>query len=153
MRILSGFLVTGLLTFFDGAVALADDLAGVEEAVVVWERTYSDKANRENLYTLYAQDAVLWGTNLHEPAQGHEAIRAYFARSSEGTITTLQYERPMLIRVDGANAVNSGKYITKWIRSDGETEKRPVRYTITYRKIDGQWKIVAHHSSRLPEKK
>lgn len=153
MKMLTGFLITGLMTFSQSAVALGDDPAEVEATVVAWEKTYADKANRETLYTLYAEDAVLWGTSLRAPAQGHEAIRAYFARSSKGTITTLEYERPMLIRVDGDSAVNSGKYIAKWTERDGKPGQVPFRYTITYRKIDGEWKIVAHHSSRLPKKK
>ena len=153
MRMLIGFLITGLVVLSYIAVAHGNDSAGVEGAVVAWEETYADKANRENLYTLYAEDAVLWGTSLREPAQGHVAIKAYFARSSKGSIEKLEYERPMLIRVDGDSAVNSGMYIAKWTETDGKPGQFPVRYTITYRKIDGDWKIVAHHSSRLPEKK
>jgi uncharacterized protein (TIGR02246 family) len=153
MRTLTRLLITGLMTFFYSAVTLGDGSAGVEAAVVAWEKTYADKANRETLYTLYAEDAVLWGTSLREPAQGLDAIKAYFARSSRGTIVTLEYERPMLIRVDGDGAVNSGKYIAKWTESDGNPRQVSYRYTITYRKIVGTWKIVAHHSSGLPKKK
>ncbi len=131
----------------------AESTDKVEAAVVAWEKAYADKENRADLYKLYAKDAVLWGTILREPAQGHEAIKNYFARSSKGPGTALEYERPMLIRVDGNSAVNSGKYIVKWTGRDGKSGQVPLRYTITYQRIDGEWKIVAHHSSRLPKKK
>ena len=136
------------------AIALGNDADEIRAAVRAWEEAFDDKPNRANLYKLYAKDAVLWGTSRREPAQGHEAIRRYFARSStKGRALTLKYEKPMLIRVDGDTAVNSGRYVASFKNKAGETIQRALRYTITYRRIDGEWQIVAHHSSRMPKKR
>ena len=46
-------------------------------------------------------------------------------------------------------AVNTGYYTFSGVR-DGQPTQRPARYTLVFRKQDGKWLIVDHHSSYVP---
>ena len=47
-------------------------------------------------------------------------------------------------------ACNSGIYTFDLVK-DGQPTKVQARYSFAYRKINGEWKIVEHHSSAMPE--
>ncbi len=97
---------------------------------------------------LYAPDAVLVPTIADWPRKTPADIADYFeeflaggpvCRVVEGTI------RPM-----GEVAVHSGVYRFRMTALEG----RPVidaRFTFVYQRIHRVWKIVAHHSSAMPE--
>ena len=53
------------------------------------------------------------------------------------------------VRVYGDTAVNAGTYDFT-IFPEGKSRTVPARYSFTYRKKDGQWVIVEHHSSLKP---
>jgi hypothetical protein len=46
-------------------------------------------------------------------------------------------------------AIDSGLYNFFFVR-EGKALLVPARYTFVYRKRDGKWLIVEHHSSRVP---
>jgi uncharacterized protein (TIGR02246 family) len=103
----------------------------------------------EELTNLYTKDAILIGSDATEMRSSPEAIRSYFnsfTRLPDLAITGYSGK----VRVYGDSAVETGYYTFAY----GKGEKRetiPARFSIHYRRINGEWKINDHHSSRLPE--
>ena len=62
---------------------------------------------------------------------------------------TVTFEDPY-IRVYGDTAVNTGYYTFSY-EKDGATQSLPARYSFTLVKRDGDWQIVDHHSSAMPQ--
>ena len=53
------------------------------------------------------------------------------------------------IRVYGDVAINTGAYTFSEMRDD-KPLVRPARFSFVFRKRDGRWLIVDHHSSAVP---
>ena len=47
-------------------------------------------------------------------------------------------------------AVSNGLYTFTYVEKNGKTKTLPARFTFVYKKYDGNWLIVSHHSSLLP---
>ncbi len=94
---------------------------------------------------LYASDGILLPTVSNQVRHNHEEIQDYFvhflAKGPEGKIDESN------VRILGELAINSGVYTFTF--SDGAVVQ--ARYTYVYRLIDGEWKIIEHHSSQMPE--
>lgn len=94
----------------------------------------------------YAPDAILLPTVSNKVRHNHEEIRDYFehfmAKGPRGKIDESN------VRLFGDVAINSGVYTFNF--SNGDAVQ--ARFTFVYRKTDGDWKIVEHHSSAMPEK-
>ena len=93
---------------------------------------------------LYAKDAILLGTFSNKERIGHALILEYFENllksPVEVEIISEHFSTSELF------AVNSGHY--NFVVS-GKTIK--ARFSFVYHKDNGEWKIVSHHSSVLPE--
>ncbi|WP_439102796.1 SgcJ/EcaC family oxidoreductase [Congregibacter sp.] len=102
--------------------------------------------NPDAVTALYAEDAILLPTVSNQVRHNHEEIRDYFvnflAKKPKGVID----EANIRFLADGL-AINSGVYTFTF----GDQSQVTARYTYLYRKIDGDWKIVEHHSSAMPE--
>jgi uncharacterized protein (TIGR02246 family) len=99
---------------------------------------------------LYADNGILQPTASNKVRTNHEEIRDYFEHfmplKPRGTINYRQ------IRVlDENTALDSGVYTFDVVR-DGRPGQLQARYTYVYEKIGGEWKIMNHHSSAMPEK-
>ena len=94
---------------------------------------------------LYAEDAILLPTVSNKVRHNHEEIEDYFvlflAKGPQGKIDESN------VRIWGDLAINSGIYT--FSLKDGS--KVQARFTYVYRKIEGEWLIVEHHSSQMPE--
>ncbi len=94
---------------------------------------------------LYAQDAILLPTVSGKVRHNHEEIKDYFDHflqlEPKGTIDEHN------VRLFGDVAVNSGIYT--FDLNSGDSVQ--ARYTYVYRKTEGEWKIVEHHSSKMPD--
>ena len=53
-------------------------------------------------------------------------------------------------KVDEDTAIDAGIY-TFTLTENGQSRQVQARYTYVYERIDGEWKIVLHHSSAMPE--
>ncbi len=98
---------------------------------------------------LYAERGVLQPTVSNWVRVGHSEIADYFqhflALKPRGVINHRE------IRVlDENTAVDAGVY-TFSLDKGGSVEEVQARYTYLYERIDGEWKIVVHHSSAMPE--
>lgn len=102
----------------------------------------------DQVVALYAPDAILLPTLSNDVRHNHPEIRDYFVsfleKHPKGTINESN------LRDLGDTAVHSGIY-TFALTSDGETSHAQCRFTYVYAKVDGDWKIIEHHSSLMPE--
>ena len=97
---------------------------------------------------LYADDAILLPTLSNAVRHNHSELRDYFVdflkKQPRGVINESN------IRDFGKTGVHSGVY-TFTLTSDGEVSEAKCRFTYVYEKRDGEWKIIEHHSSLMPE--
>jgi len=102
----------------------------------------------EHLAALYAPDAVLLPTISDQVARTPADIIDYFLHFMTG-----KPEGRLLdgtVRVMGDVAVHSGIYRFTMTALEGRPEL-DARFTFVYQRIADEWKIVAHHSSAMPE--
>lgn len=106
--------------------------------------------NAQTVVDLYAPNAVLQPTVSNQvrttPAQIKDYFDHFLVLKPVGQINYRE------IRHLGANsAMDSGVYTFTLTEADGKTRQVQARYTFVYEKIGGQWKILNHHSSAMPE--
>ena len=130
----------------------ADDEDDVAAAMNMWG-DYLAKGTTEEpgeILTLYADDAVLWGTISTTRRDDPAAIRDYFVNAYKALPNlSVTFEDPY-IRVYGDAAFNTGYYTFSY-EKEGATQTLPARYSFTLVKRDGDWQIVDHHSSAMPQ--
>jgi len=119
----------------------------VSSATAAWVEAFNSR-DPARIVSLYEPDAVLIGTTAKKPASGKAAIAAYFANAPKQPLNRVALGEHA-VRVFGDTAVDSGLYNFFQV-SEGSAQLVPARYTFVYRKRDGQWRIVEHHSSRVP---
>ena len=94
--------------------------------------------------SLYHEDGILLGTFSPLERIGHELIQGYFENLLQSQVDVeIISEHSSIFE---SSAVNSGLY--NFI-TDGKTIN--ARFSFAYSKNDAEWKIIAHHSSILPE--
>ena len=94
---------------------------------------------------LYENGGILLPTVSNEVRHNHAEIEDYFemfcAKGPHGVIDESN------VRLFGDLAINSGVYTFSF--NDGSSVQ--ARFTFVYRCHGGDWKIVEHHSSMMPE--
>ncbi len=104
--------------------------------------------NPDAVVATYAPDALLLPTMSNFPRDTPSEIRDYFVQFLKGSPIGRIDQR--IIRIGCNSAMDSGLYTFRLTR-DGKSVEVPARYTFEYAYQDGQWLIVGHHSSRMPE--
>lgn len=131
----------------------ADDQAEVSAAMETW-RDYLAKGTSEDpgeILGLYAEDAVLWGTISSKRRDDPAAIRDYFVNAYKALPgLTVTFQDPYIRVYGGDTAVNTGYYTFSY-EKNGAAQSLPARYSFTLVKRDGNWQIVDHHSSAMPQ--
>ncbi|KOU56334.1 hypothetical protein ADK57_42635 [Streptomyces sp. MMG1533] len=100
---------------------------------------------------LYAKNAVLLPTVSNQVRTDRAEIVDYFNHFMENKPVGKKIDTIVNV-LDSNSAIDTGVY--EFTLTDHDTgEKRVVeaRYTYAYEKIDGEWLIVNHHSSAMPE--
>lgn len=96
---------------------------------------------------LYTEDAVLLATVSNVPRVNPAEIQEYFQDFLEKKPFATINSRNVKI---GCNKlIDAGTYTFR-ITDGGKTKDVPARYTFVYENRDGQWRIVHHHSSMMP---
>ncbi|KAI8475222.1 MAG: hypothetical protein J3K34DRAFT_517475 [Monoraphidium minutum] len=98
---------------------------------------------------LYASDGVLLPTVSNKVRTTPEEIEDYFAAFLQLQPQGVINESSVRILAEGT-AIHSGVYTFDIVR-DGTPQEVEARFSFTYKKIDGEWLIVDHHSSGMPE--
>ncbi len=119
----------------------------VVEATQAWQAAFNSR-DPARITAMYAPDAVFWGTTMKSIATHPAAVAEYFQDAGSRPSTRVVFEEQH-IRVYGDMAINSGTYTFKDVR-DGQATSNLSRYTLVFRKQQGNWLIVNHHSSRMP---
>jgi uncharacterized protein (TIGR02246 family) len=100
--------------------------------------------------SLYAPDAILQPTVSNKvrstPAQIEDYFQHFLAAKPVGQIN---YREIRHLGPDAA--MDSGVYTFTLTQADGTKRDVQARYTFLYERLDGQWKIINHHSSAMPE--
>ena len=140
----AALVLCALLLSFDSS-ALVEPKAEVAEAASAWGQAIGG-GDPENVLTLYADDAVLWGTLSPTVRSDRAALRDYFVTAFKVLPGLKVAFGDQLIRVYGTTAINTGYYTFSY----GEAKSLPARYSFTYVKNGERWLIVDHHSSAMP---
>jgi uncharacterized protein (TIGR02246 family) len=104
--------------------------------------------NCDRVVANYAKDAILLPTKSNIPRTNHQEIRDYFEHFLKQKPVAVINMR--VIRVGRNSAMDSGLY-TFTLTKDGKKVEVPARYMFEYEYINGEWLIVGHHSSLMPE--
>jgi uncharacterized protein (TIGR02246 family) len=103
----------------------------------------------QRVVALYDSDAVLWGTRSPKLRDTPATVRDYFTILNSVPATYKAVLGEQRVRLYGDMAINTGTYTFSEVR-DGKEVVRPARFSFVYRKHDGRWLIVDHHSSAVP---
>jgi uncharacterized protein (TIGR02246 family) len=121
-----------------------DEVAAVTTA---WVEAFASH-DADRIAALYAPDAVFWGTNSPTIRDTPALIREYFGNLKGRPTVRIEIDEQH-IRVYGDVAINSGRYTVHEVK-DGQPTVRPLRFSFVYRRQEGRWLIIDHHSSALP---
>jgi uncharacterized protein (TIGR02246 family) len=106
--------------------------------------------NAQTVTDLYAPNAVLQPTVSNQiritPAQIKDYFEHFLLIKPVGKI-----DQREIRQLGDHAAMDSGVYTFTLTKKDGKTEQVQARYTFVYEKIAGEWKILNHHSSAMPE--
>lgn len=147
--------VTMLFCLLLAGFARADDSgtdaerAAIADTTATWIDAFNAR-DAERISALYAPDAQFWGTISPTLRTTPEAVLEYFrdsVRLRPGLRMTIVEQHP---RVYGDIGTNTGAYTSREVR-EGQEIVNPSRFTFVYRRIDGRWMIIEHHSSRVPK--
>jgi uncharacterized protein (TIGR02246 family) len=130
----------------EAAPAPRDVTPELDNPTAAWLDAFNS-GDAARIASLYDAQAVLIGTDAKQPVAGAAAITAYFRQAAGNAARVAQGEHTM--RAYGDMAIDSGLYNFFFVR-EGKALLVPARYTFVYRKRDGKWLIVEHHSSRVP---
>jgi uncharacterized protein (TIGR02246 family) len=125
--------------------------AGAVEDVTAATRAWIDAYNSrdpQKILALYAPDAVFWGTSSPVLRDTPALIGEYFKSAPSQPDAGVELG-DVKVRVWGDTAASTGTY-TFTDRRDGQTIRRPARFSFVYRLVNGRWMIVDHHSSSVP---
>lgn len=103
----------------------------------------------EKVAGLYALNAVLEPTVSNQVRTTPAEVKDYFVKflkmKPQGTVNYRQ------IRFLGESAaLDTGVYTFDLVK-EGKHQKVHARYTYVYEKVNGDWKILNHHSSLMPD--
>ena len=132
----------------------------VEDTTKLWLKTVTSGRPDawEQTSSLYAKDAVLWGTVSEQVRVTPQEIEDYFKFFAQlPDLRVTSYKGTIRILDDPKNtlAANDGYYtfeFTKMENGERTNVVKRARYSFIYRKDPntGRWMIIDHHSSALP---
>jgi uncharacterized protein (TIGR02246 family) len=124
------------------------DLKEVSAAFDMWNAALQT-LDPKQVAALYAPGAVLLPTVSNRVRTTNAEIVDYFTNflqlKPNGKI-----DESNVRMLTPDTAINSGVYTFK-LQKEGVEVKVQARYSFTYKKIDGKWLIIDHHSSAMPE--
>lgn len=113
-----------------------------------WMRNVVAK-NVDSLMMYYTPDAVSYGFGA--PATGLDAIRTVYTEMAKATVSdTKILSNTVKFSDDGSMAYDHGTYSMTMTPPGGKAAPQKGAYLNVWRKVDGQWKLVAEMSSPLP---
>jgi uncharacterized protein (TIGR02246 family) len=129
------------------ALSVAAPQEDVTAATRAWVEAYNSR-DPQKILALYAADAVFWGTSSPTLRDTPELIADYFKSSPSQPNARVELG-DFKVRTWGDTAASTGSYTFTDMR-DGQIVRRPARFSFVYRRQNGRWLIVDHHSSSVP---
>lgn len=124
------------------------DDASVLAATQGWIAAFN-RADAAGIVALYDPQAVLWGTTSAQLITTPQGIRAYFdAVFALRPVPRMALEETVP-RVFGEVAVSTGRYTLAMALAPMQRTVA-ARFSFTWRRAAGAWRIVDHHSSAMP---
>lgn len=123
-----------------------------QEIAGLFERWNSalQSGKAQAVVSLYAPDAVLQPTVSNLVRSTPEQIQDYFEHFLVSKpVGLVNYRQIRHLGPDAA--MDSGVYTFTLTAADGRQQQVQARYTFLYERLDGQWKILNHHSSAMPQ--
>jgi uncharacterized protein (TIGR02246 family) len=151
-------------TTFYAALLIAGTVAGLPASGIAeqvtdrpaallsaWAAAYAAQEGQRSA-SLYTPEARLWGSVSREQTVGQADIATYFGRIRPGAAAIeVRFGAHAVREVAPGVAVASGHYTFLRELWDGSIVEEPSRFSMTLvRGVEGGWRIVDHHSSRLP---
>ena len=147
MRILTSFFVGFVLALSSLPAFAVDKTPDVKQALSAWVSAV-EKGTVEQIVALYDKDSVMLSAFANDPITSQKGLAAYYGKVVREPNRKVDVQAQD-VRVFGNVASSTGLY-TFHYDQDGETLDLPARFTFVYVLKDGQWKIISHHSSRVP---
>ena len=126
-----------------------------EEALAAYDSFFTTftTGNQAQLASLFAPDALFYGTQSPEVVTTPEGVLTYFTRALSGTrgeVTARPFERTALQLSDSVVAI-SGKWQSERTLDGKMTTAGPSRVTAVLQKRGEKWLIVQFHNSPTPK--
>ncbi len=147
MRALKYFAVVLGLAIMPSLAMAQNKTPDVKQALAVWVKAV-ESGTPDEIAALYDKDSVMLSAFANDPITSHSGLKAYYGkvvREPNRKVDVMAQD----VRVFGDVASNTGLYTFHYTQ-DGEPLELPARFTFVYVLKDGQWKIISHHSSRVP---
>ncbi len=113
-----------------------------------WEACLNN-CDLDGIVNLYAENAVLWGTFSEIIRDNHKLIHEYFEALFLMQDLKVNFGATN-VRSFGQAAIYSGEY--EFSYQSEELVKCPARFSfVIYKQDNGEFKIIDHHSSLMPE--
>lgn len=122
--------------------------ASVLAATEAWIAAFN-RCDAPAICAPYDPQAVLWGTTAAQLITTPQGIRAYFDAVFALRPVPRMALGEVLPRVFGELAVSTGRY-TLVLTQAPQPREVPARFSFTWRRVAGTWRIVDHHSSAMP---
>lgn len=146
------FAILSLCLIFSSVFAASKaEKEEVQNAYYAWCETIGTaKGNANDVVKFYAPNAILLPTLSHKILRNtNGGMNEYFTHlTSYPNIKCTPKE--LITHLEGHVAVNSGLYSFSFTDKEGHEKVIPARFTFVYKKIDHQWMIIKHHSSKMP---
>lgn len=144
------------------AIALSCLLAGTpvlagpkEDALAAYQGFFDlfTTDNHDRIVTLFAPDALFYGTRSTELATTQDEIRQYFVEAltgTRGTVKARSFGQTALVLSDSVVAI-SGKWQSERTSEGKMVTAGPSRVTALMQKRGDRWLIVQFHNSPTPK--
>jgi hypothetical protein len=119
-----------------------------EELLTTWLKQFNAQ-DLDAICSLYSTEAVLWGTYAADLITEPEGIRRYFSEAFRQGLRAEAVQDTLHTQSFEPIYVCSGAYVVTKESVSGSAEY-PARFTLVVAAVQGQWRIVNHHSSLNP---
>lgn len=128
--------------------AYADEKQEVDNAFAQWQQALST-GNPANVVNHYDAKAILLPTLSAKVLTTQQERTDYFTNLMAKPKLAVKVNEEHIKVLDENNAVLSGLYTFSYADKD-KTVEIPARFSFVYEKANNQWKIIEHHSSKVP---
>jgi uncharacterized protein (TIGR02246 family) len=124
---------------------MSDALDSPGSAMLRWAERFNTR-DPAQVTSLYAEDALLFGTSKSKLYVGKQEIGTYFSGAA-----TVKLSDQTIRNLTEDTALCVGTYLFSRV-TDGIETAAPARFTFVLKRQEGRWEILHHHSSANPEK-